>query len=73
MLKFPLFAVISPSAPLPLSQAVIMVLESKGEMAIQMMVKLLKAFWEMGLITLDQMNRVSGAAAMETELCAPHC
>ena len=40
------------------SQAVLMVLESKGETAVQMMVKLLKAFWKTGLITLDQMNRV---------------
>ena len=40
-------------------QAVVMVLESKGDKAIQMMVKLLQAFWKMGLITLDQMNRVS--------------
>lgn len=39
-------------------QAVIMVLESTGNTALQMMVKLLKAFWQTGLITLDQMNRV---------------
>ncbi|XP_069047791.1 programmed cell death protein 4a isoform X1 [Lepisosteus oculatus] len=38
-------------------EAVVMVLESKGETAVQMMVKLLKVFWETGLITLDQMNR----------------
>ncbi|KAG5285902.1 hypothetical protein AALO_G00008770 [Alosa alosa] len=38
-------------------EAVIMVLESTGDKAIQMMVKLLQAFWKMGLITLDQMNR----------------
>uniref|UniRef100_A0A8C9WJR4 Programmed cell death protein 4 n=1 Tax=Scleropages formosus TaxID=113540 RepID=A0A8C9WJR4_SCLFO len=38
-------------------EAVIMVLESKGDTAIRMMVKLLQAFWKMGLITLDQMNR----------------
>ncbi|KAJ8382988.1 hypothetical protein SKAU_G00037660 [Synaphobranchus kaupii] len=38
-------------------EAVIMVLESKGETAVRMMTKLLKAFWETGLITLDQMNR----------------
>ncbi|KAG5848371.1 hypothetical protein ANANG_G00097770 [Anguilla anguilla] len=38
-------------------EAVVMVLESKGETAVQMMVKLLKAFWKTGLITLDQMNR----------------
>lgn len=36
-----------------------MVLESKGDKAIQMMVKLLQSFWKSGLITLDQMNRVS--------------
>nr|XP_023654931.1 programmed cell death protein 4-like [Paramormyrops kingsleyae] len=47
-------------------EAIIMVLESKGETAIQMMVKLLKAFWEMGLITLDQMNR--GFQRVYTEL-----
>ncbi|KAJ8335798.1 hypothetical protein SKAU_G00391400 [Synaphobranchus kaupii] len=38
-------------------EAVFMVLESKGETAVQMMVKLLQAFWKTGLITLDQMNR----------------
>ncbi|XP_076845606.1 programmed cell death protein 4a isoform X2 [Brachyhypopomus gauderio] len=38
-------------------EAVVMVLESNGEGAIQMMVKLLQAFWKSGLITLDQMNR----------------
>ncbi|XP_051749635.1 programmed cell death protein 4a isoform X2 [Ctenopharyngodon idella] len=38
-------------------EAVVMVLESTGDTAIQMMVKLLKAFWQTGLITLDQMNR----------------
>ncbi|XP_017537573.1 programmed cell death protein 4a [Pygocentrus nattereri] len=38
-------------------EAVIMVLESNGETAIQLMVKLLQAFWKSGLITLDQMNR----------------
>lgn len=40
-------------------QAIVMVLESKGDTAIDMMVKLLKAFWKTGLITVDQMNRVS--------------
>jgi len=35
-----------------------MVLESTGDTAIQMMVKLLKVLWQTGLITLDQMNRV---------------
>lgn len=48
-------------APIPGPQAVVMVLESNSESAIHMMVKLLKAFWESGLITLDQMNRVSTA------------
>ncbi|MBN3280341.1 PDCD4 protein, partial [Polyodon spathula] len=38
-------------------EAVVMVLESNGETAVNMMVKLLKAFWETGLITIDQMNR----------------
>lgn len=38
-------------------EAVVMVLESKGDKAIQMMVKLLQSFWKSGLITLDQMNR----------------
>lgn len=38
-------------------EAVVMVLESKGDTAIQMMVKLLQSFWKSGLITLDQMNR----------------
>uniref|UniRef100_A0A9J7ZIF4 Programmed cell death protein 4 n=2 Tax=Cyprinus carpio TaxID=7962 RepID=A0A9J7ZIF4_CYPCA len=38
-------------------EAVVMVLESTGDTALQMMVKLLKVFWQTGLITLDQMNR----------------
>uniref|UniRef100_A0A671M8M8 Programmed cell death protein 4-like n=1 Tax=Sinocyclocheilus anshuiensis TaxID=1608454 RepID=A0A671M8M8_9TELE len=38
-------------------EAVVMVLESTGDTALQMMVKLLKIFWKTGLITLDQMNR----------------
>ncbi|XP_073698737.1 programmed cell death protein 4a [Garra rufa] len=38
-------------------KVVVMVLESTGDTALQMMVKLLKAFWQTGLITLDQMNR----------------
>ena len=42
-----------------LCQAVVMVLESSGDTAVAMMVKLLKVLWETGLITLDQMNRVS--------------
>lgn len=35
-----------------------MVLESSGEAAVAMMMKLLKVLWETGLVTLDQMNRV---------------
>ncbi|XP_062991912.1 programmed cell death protein 4-like isoform X1 [Elgaria multicarinata webbii] len=38
-------------------EAVVMVLESSGDTAITMMVKLLKVLWETGLVTLDQMNR----------------
>ncbi|XP_015271211.1 PREDICTED: programmed cell death protein 4-like [Gekko japonicus] len=40
-----------------LDEAVVMVLESSGEMAVAMMMKLLKVLWETGLVTLDQMNR----------------
>lgn len=36
-----------------------MVLESNGDKAVKMMVKLLQTLWKSGLITLDQMNRVS--------------
>lgn len=46
-------------------QAVVMVLESNGETAVNMMVKLLKAFWETGLITIDQMNRVSAKLVLQ--------
>ncbi|XP_066535609.1 programmed cell death protein 4a [Hoplias malabaricus] len=38
-------------------EAIVMVLESNRETAVQMMVKLLQSFWKSGLITLDQMNR----------------
>ncbi|XP_034990445.1 programmed cell death protein 4 [Zootoca vivipara] len=38
-------------------EAVVMVLESTGDMAVAMMVRLLKVLWETGLVTLDQMNR----------------
>ncbi|XP_033017053.1 programmed cell death protein 4-like [Lacerta agilis] len=38
-------------------EAVVMVLESTGDTAVAMMVKLLKVLWETGLVTLDQMNR----------------
>ncbi|KAM7419344.1 hypothetical protein PAMA_016456 [Pampus argenteus] len=38
-------------------EAIVMVLESKGDTASHMMIKLLQAFWKMGLITVDQMNR----------------
>lgn len=40
-------------------QAVVMVLESKGDTASLMIIKLLQSFWKTGLITVDQMNRVS--------------
>lgn len=40
-------------------QAVVMVLESTGDAASHMMIKLLQSFWKTGLITVDQMNRVS--------------
>uniref|UniRef100_A0A672GT51 Programmed cell death 4a n=1 Tax=Salarias fasciatus TaxID=181472 RepID=A0A672GT51_SALFA len=39
-------------------EAVVMVLESKGESASHMMMKLLQSLWKTGLITVDQMNRV---------------
>lgn len=38
-------------------EAVVMVLESKGDTATHMMMKLLQSFWKTGLITVDQMNR----------------
>uniref|UniRef100_A0A8D0ACR6 Programmed cell death protein 4 n=1 Tax=Sander lucioperca TaxID=283035 RepID=A0A8D0ACR6_SANLU len=38
-------------------EAVVMVLESKGDTASHMMIKLLQSFWKTGLITVDQMNR----------------
>ncbi|KAM3623252.1 uncharacterized protein V6R79_008985 [Siganus canaliculatus] len=38
-------------------EAVVMVLESKGDTASHMMMKLLQSFWKTGLITVDQMNR----------------
>ncbi|CAJ1052361.1 programmed cell death protein 4a isoform X1 [Xyrichtys novacula] len=38
-------------------EAIVMVLESKGDTASHMMIKLLKSFWKTGLITVDQMNR----------------
>ncbi|XP_061883084.1 programmed cell death protein 4-like [Entelurus aequoreus] len=38
-------------------EAIVMVLESKGDTASHMMIKLLQAFWKTGLITVDQMNR----------------
>lgn len=44
-------------------QAVVMVLESKGDTASHMMMKLLQSFWKTGLITVDQMNRVSAFSA----------
>lgn len=36
-----------------------MVLESKGDAASPAIIKLLQTFWKIGLITVDQMNRVS--------------
>lgn len=36
-----------------------MVLESTGDTASHMMMKLLQSFWKTGLVTVDQMNRVS--------------
>lgn len=48
-----------------LVQAVVMVLESTGDTALQMMVKLLKVFWQTGLITLDQMNRVCARSDLD--------
>ncbi|XP_022541986.1 programmed cell death protein 4a [Astyanax mexicanus] len=38
-------------------EVIVMVLESTGDSAVQLMVKLLQEFWKSGLITLDQMNR----------------
>lgn len=40
-------------------QAVVMVLEGSGEGPVTMMVTLLEVLWKTGLVTLDQMNRVS--------------
>lgn len=36
-----------------------MVLESKGDTASHMIIKLLQSLWKTALITVDQMNRVS--------------
>ncbi|XP_034543411.1 programmed cell death protein 4a [Notolabrus celidotus] len=38
-------------------EAIVMVLESKGDTASHMIIKLLQSFWKTGLITVDQMNR----------------
>ncbi|KAM9315240.1 programmed cell death protein 4a [Pholidichthys leucotaenia] len=38
-------------------EAIVMVLESTGDTAGHMMMKLLQSFWKTGLITVDQMNR----------------
>lgn len=66
-------AVLTPSPCLILSpQAVVLVLESTGETPVAMMVRLLKVLWETGLVTLDQMNRVSGAAGARGRL-SPRC
>uniref|UniRef100_A0A8C4QIG2 Programmed cell death 4a n=1 Tax=Eptatretus burgeri TaxID=7764 RepID=A0A8C4QIG2_EPTBU len=40
-----------------IKEAVVMVLESSKETMRQMIVKLLKAFWDSGVLTIDQMNR----------------
>lgn len=45
-------------------QAVVMVLEGSGDAPVTMMVTLLKVLWETGLVTLDQMNRVSVEATI---------
>lgn len=47
-------------------EAIVMVLESKGDTANHLMIKLLKSFWKTGLITVDQMNR--GFQRVYTEL-----
>uniref|UniRef100_A0A8C6L3H4 Programmed cell death 4a n=1 Tax=Nothobranchius furzeri TaxID=105023 RepID=A0A8C6L3H4_NOTFU len=39
-------------------EVVVMVLESKGDTATHMLMKLLQSLWKTGLITVDQMNRV---------------
>lgn len=41
-----------------------MVLEGSGDAPVTMMVTLLKVLWETGLVTLDQMNRVSAEATV---------
>lgn len=38
-------------------EAVVMVLEARGDNAGQTMMKLLQSFWKSGLVTIDQMNR----------------
>ncbi|XP_038160694.1 programmed cell death protein 4a [Cyprinodon tularosa] len=38
-------------------EAIMMVLESNGDTATNMMMRLLQSFWKTGLITVDQMNR----------------
>ncbi|XP_068177258.1 programmed cell death protein 4a isoform X1 [Antennarius striatus] len=38
-------------------EVIVMVLESTGDTASHMMIKLLQSFWKTGLITVDQMNR----------------
>lgn len=43
---------------LVLSQAIVMVLESKGDTTLQMILKLLKSLFDSSVITLDQMRRV---------------
>ncbi|KAG7269494.1 hypothetical protein CRUP_027912 [Coryphaenoides rupestris] len=56
-------------------EAIVMVLESTGDQAIHMMMKLLQSFWKTGLITVDQMNRGFQRVYDElTEICldVPH-
>lgn len=48
-----------------------MVMESSGDTAVAMMVKLLKVLWQTGLVTLDQMNRVRPGGAPAEPLCHP--
>uniref|UniRef100_A0A8C3KDZ1 MI domain-containing protein n=1 Tax=Calidris pygmaea TaxID=425635 RepID=A0A8C3KDZ1_9CHAR len=52
-------------------QAVVMVLEGSGEGPVAMMVTLLKVLWETGLVTLDQMNRVSVGHAEGGSVSSP--
>lgn len=44
-----------------------MALESKGDTASPAIIKLLQTFWKIGLITVDQMNRVSSCTCVSAE------